>query len=224
MSENALPAIDRTKYVGGKKATAILGVHYKTLHLWEERGQIETIRMPGGKRLYNVEKFIKDRQMTIDSDTVNYTEVETEVEEKLKIIYARVSSLGQKDDLERQKKELKRLYPEHKMIEEIGSGMDMNRKGLRRIIRLAIAGKVEEVVVMHKDRLARFGYELVEDLIREYSNGVVKVVERKEEVEPEEELVKDVLTMMNIFVARMNGMRKYNKRKGINVIKKIETE
>lgn len=70
------------------------------------------------------------------------------------------------------------------------------------------------MVVSHKDRLARFGYELIVDLIKDYSRGHVIVVYSSEGLEPEEELVKDVLTIMNVFVARMNGMRKYRKRNG----------
>ena len=75
----------------------------------------------------------------------------------------------------------------------------------------AIEGRLEEVVIAHKDRLARFGYELFESLLEKYSNGHIIETERKSEREPEEELVQDVLQVMNIFVAKMNGMRKYKK-------------
>ena len=128
---------------------------------------------------------------------------------KQKIIYARVSSLGQKNDLERQILSLKNKFPDYKLIKDIGSGMNMNRKGLRKIIDMSIKGEIEEVVVMHKDRLCRFGYELVEDLIKKYSNGKIIIVSKKEDKEPKEELVEDVLQIMNIFVSKMNGLRKY---------------
>ena len=98
------------------------------------------------------------------------------------------------------------------MIQDIGSGMNLNKKGIRKIIHLAIEGKVNEVVVAYKDRLARFGFELIEDLIKTYSDGKITIINKKDEVEPEEELVKDVLQVMNIFVAKMNGLRKYNKK------------
>jgi predicted site-specific integrase-resolvase len=126
-----------------------------------------------------------------------------------------VSSLGQKDDLERQKEKLISLYPNHQLITDIGSGMNMNRVGLRKIIDKAIEGKINEVVVVYKDRLCRFGYELVEDIIKKYSNGKIVIVSKNEIKEPKEELVEDVLQIMNIFVAKINGMRKY---------KKIDTE
>jgi predicted site-specific integrase-resolvase len=98
-------------------------------------------------------------------------------------------------------------------MEDIDSGMNMNRRSFRKMIDLAIQGKIEEVVVAHKDRLARFGYELFEDLLLKYSNGKVIICERKEKEEPETELVQDVLQVMNIFVAKMNGLRKYKQLK-----------
>jgi putative resolvase len=87
--------------------------------------------------------------------------------------------------------------------------MNMNRKGLRKIIDFAINDNINELVIVHKDRLCRFGYDLVEDLIKKYSNGKIIIIESQEIKEPKEELVEDVLQIMNIFVARMNGMRKY---------------
>ena len=89
--------------------------------------------------------------------------------------------------------------------------MNLNRKGLRKIIDMAIRGEIEEVVVVHRDRLCRFGYELIEDIISKYSNGKITIIEEIEDKEPREELVEDVLQIMNIFVAKMNGLRKYNK-------------
>jgi excisionase family DNA binding protein len=190
------------KFVGGKEASTILGVHQRTLYQWEEKGKIDTIRTPGGKRLYNVEKFLKNKDdKIIDNNEIN--------EERMKIIYIRVSSISQKDDLERQKIYMQKRYPKHYLVEDIGSGMNLNKRGIRKIIKWAIEGKVEEVVIAYKDRLARFGYELIEDLIKEYSSGRIIVLNKKKETEPEEELVKDMLQIMNIFVAKMNGLRKY---------------
>ena len=69
-----------------------------------------------------------------------------------------------------------------------------------------------EVVVAYKDRLARFGFELIEDIIKTYSNGKITIIEKDKEDEPEEELVKDLLQIMNIFTAKMNGLRKYKEK------------
>ena len=132
---------------------------------------------------------------------------------RIKICYARVSSIGQKDDLTRQKEVLTEMYPTHKLIEDIGSGINLTKRGLLKIIELAINGKIEELVIVHKDRLARFGYELIEYLITKYSNGKIIIMNKQETMEPEEEMVKDVLQIMNVFVAKMNGRRKYNIKK-----------
>ena len=82
-----------------------------------------------------------------------------------------------------------------------------------KIIHLAINGKINELVVVHKDRLTRFGYELVENLIKIYSKGEIKIIKQKKDIEPEEELVSDIMQLINVFVARMNGLRKYKKNK-----------
>ena len=91
--------------------------------------------------------------------------------------------------------------------------MNLNRKGLRRIIDEAINDNINEVVIAYKDRLCRFGYELIEDIIRKQSNGKIIIVENNKKKEFKEELVDDVLQIMNIFVAKINGMRKYEKNK-----------
>jgi excisionase family DNA binding protein len=203
--------MENTKYLGGKEASKKLGVHQRTLYQWEEKGHIETIRTPGGKRLYNVDKYIEINNKNVNESKTDILDELDKKEGKLNIAYVRVSSIGQKDDLVRQKKEMTSKYPNHIVVEDIGSGINFNRRGIRKIIKLAISGKINEVVVAYKDRLTRFGYELIEDLIKEYSNGKIIIVNDKEDIEPEEELAKDVLQIMNVFVAKMNGLRKYNK-------------
>ena len=200
------------EFVSGKKASEILGVAQITLRIWDEKKLIETIRTPGNKRMYNVKKYLASKEQGSNKDFV--INVKNLNKEKGKYIYARVSSLGQKNDLERQKELLKNQYPNYKLITDIGSGMNLNRRGLRQIIDNAIKGEVEEVVIVHKDRLCRFGYELIEDLIKKYSNGKITILEKSNNTsgeEPKEELVDDVLQIMNIFVAKINGMRKYRK-------------
>jgi len=200
-------------FVGGKQASKLLGVHQRTLYQWDEKGLIQTIRTPGNKRLYNVKKFLEEKKCNNNIKCIeNLDELDKE-SNKLNICYVRVSSVGQKDDLERQKKELYSKYPNNIFIEDIGSGLNMNKTGLRKIIDLAIKGKINELVIAYKDRLVRFGYELIEDLIIKYSNGKIIILNQKDTKEPEEELVEDVLQVMNVFVAKRNGLRKYAKNK-----------
>lgn len=200
------------KYVGGKEASNILGVHQRTLYQWDKKGWIETIRTPGNKRLYNVGKYLQELQCEkIEEKKEICMEELDKMEGKLNLSYVRVSSRSQVNDLERQKEQLINHYPDHIIIEDIGSGVNLNKRGIRKIIKLAIEGKINELVIAYKDRLTRFGYELIEDLIKEYSNGKIIVLNKTDEIEPEEELVKDVLQIMNVFVAKMNGLRKYKK-------------
>lgn len=166
------------EYLSGSKASKILGVHQRTLHNWDEQKIIETIRTPGGKRLYNVKKYLANIEKNKPKEEVKKTEInirENLYNTKKKIIYARVSSVGQIDDLERQVKLLKDTYPNHELIKDIGSGLNMNRKGLR-IIDYAIIGEIEEIVVVYKDKLTRYGYELIEYLIKKYSNGKIIIL------------------------------------------------
>jgi putative resolvase len=95
------------EYVTGRKASEILGVHQRTLYQWEKKKWIETIRTPGNKRLYNVKKYLKSKEINIDTITENNININI----KKNIIYGRVSSLGQKNDLERQINVLKNKYP-----------------------------------------------------------------------------------------------------------------
>jgi len=212
-------------FVGGKEASKIIGVHQRTLYLWEKKKLIETIRTPGGKRLYNIEKYIKEQECENENKLNNYICEDLDsldkISGKLNICYVRVSSNGQKDDLERQKEQMIKNFPNYKIIEDIGSGLNLNKRGIKKIITLAIDGKINEVVVAYRDRLTRFGFELIEELIKKYSNGKIKVLNEKEQIEPEEELIKDMMSIMNVYVAKMNGLRKYNKIKKTedNIIK-----
>ena len=195
------------KYVGGKEASKVLGVHQRTLMNWDKKGIIEVIRSPGNKRLYNVDKYLKNNECNICK---NLDDLDKN-KEKLNICYVRVSSLGQKDDLERQKEVMTKKYPKYTIIEEIGSGLNLNKRGIKKIIHLAIAGKINNLVVAYKDRLTRFGFELIEEIITKYSKGKIIILNETEKQEPEEELVKDVMSIMNVYVAKMNGLRKYKK-------------
>ena len=194
-----------------KKAKEILDVHVLTLHNWEKAGKIETIRTAGGHRMYNVEKYLQENN---DPNT-DADESGNEENTGMNICYVRVSTVGQKDDLKRQREYMEKRYPEYTIVEDIGSGINFNRKGLRKIIRLAISGKIRKVVVAYKDRLTRFGFDLIEDMIKEYSNGEIIVENEKDIKELKGELVEDVLQILNVYTAKLNGLRKYGKDKKI---------
>jgi len=199
------------KYIGKKKALTILGISSMTLLKLEKHNKIEVIKTIGGHRKYNVEKYINDNKKIAIVEN-NKDKGEPDISKKMNICYVRVSTINQKDDLERQKRYMKSKYKNYEIIEDIGSGINFNRKGLRKILKLSIEGKINRLVVAYKDRLTRFGFELLEDIIKEYSNGEIIIDNEKENMEPQEELVLDVLQILNVYTAKMNGLRKYKKK------------
>lgn len=182
------------KYVPRKVVIETLGVHYQTVNNLVKRKEIEVIKI-GTKFGYNLDKYIKDNNINIT--------------QKKKICYCRVSSEKQKEDLIRQIDYMKEKYPTHEIITDISSGLNFKRKGLLEIIKLAINNEVEELVIAYKDRLARFGYELIEIILKEYSNASIKIINKTEEKTKEEELTEDIISIMNVYVAKINGLRKY---------------
>jgi predicted site-specific integrase-resolvase len=107
---------------------------------------------------------------------------------------------------------MKTKYPKHQIIEEIGSGLNLNKRGIKKIIHLGIEGKINELVVAYRDRLTRFGFEMIKEIIEKYSKGKLIVINEDENIEPEEEIVKDIMSLMNVYVAKINGLRKYKKQ------------
>ena len=154
---------------------------------------IDTKRTLGNCRLYNVDKYIRDldiKNLNVikDRNLLLYNQIIANVETKtntntpprLDINYVRVSSLAQKPDLERQEKEVMTKIPNNLLIKEVGSGINMNRRGLKQIIDYAIKGQVNTVVVAYKDRMARFGFELIEHIIQTYSKGKIIILNKNE--------------------------------------------
>jgi len=195
--------MDKNRYVSPKKACEILGVHYKTLYNWVDNGKIEALRTPGGKRLYNVNDYI-----------IKNTNKQIELPNRRNICYCRVSTYGQKDDLERQIEYMKDKFPKYELIKDIGSGLNFKRKGLKKIIDYAIKGEINQIIVVHKDRLCRYGFEMIEHIVETYSKGKITILE-EENLSPIEEVTNDLVTIINVFSARINGMRKYKKNNSI---------
>ena len=188
------------KYVNAKEAKKILGVHSMTLRRWDEGGKIETMRTTGGHRMYNIEKYMKENNKNINE------------EKRENICYIRVSTKKQKEDLDRQREYMKKRYPDYEIIEDIGSGINFNRAGLKRIIHMGIEGKIEKLIVAYKDRLTRFGYEMIEEIITKYSKGEIVIINKTEKKNAQEELAEDVIQILNVYTAKMNGLRKYGNK------------
>jgi len=184
-----------------REAQKVVGVASATLKEWGANGYIDYITTPGGKRLYDISKFVKSR--TEGSDKENCS--------KQKICYCRVSSVGQKDDLERQVQSMRQQFPEHKIITDIGSGINFKRKGLLQLLDLCNRQFVSEVVVAYRDRLCRFAFELIEWQLQQ--NGVKLLVLNQGMESPNSELADDLMSIVHVFNCRMQGRRKYKNKK-----------
>lgn len=186
-------------YVPLREACKLLGLQPTTIRSWAKNNTIKTIKTPSGQFLYSRKAI--DTIINGDND----------VKEKQKIIYARVSSEKQKDDLERQIVYLRSKYPNHHLIKDCGSGINWKRKGLLTILEQTMSGLVDEIVVAHKDRLCRFGYELVQWIIE--SNGAKLIVmdEEHDHQTGEQELAEDLLSIVHIYSCKQMGKRRYSK-------------
>ena len=179
-------------YVHTGEAQEHYGVSIDTLRNWEKKGKIKTIRTAGGHRRY----FVPEKN------------------EGKKIIYARVSSSKQSDNLDNQIKYLKERYPTHELIQDIGSGINFERRGFRKILDELFANNIQEVVVTSKDRLCRFGNELFEYMFHKFG-ARLEILNSNEHVSktPNEELAEDLLSIVTVFTARYHGSRKYKNSK-----------
>jgi len=192
------------RLVGIGDAARALGVSITTLRRWEASGKLLAIHTVGGHRRYDLAK-LKPELFHAASQA-----------ERSTIAYARVSSHDQKDDLERQKQVLE-LYCARQgwtfeLVSDLGSGMNYQKKGLRRLLGSVIDGKVGRLVITHKDRLLRFGAELV-FAICEAKNVEVVILNQGEDSTFEEDLAKDVLEIITVFSARLYGSRSRKNQK-----------
>ena len=128
--------------------------------------------------------------------------------------YARVSSQAQKPDLDNQVRVLEQFctangWAVDEWIKEVGGGLNFRRKYFLRILDAVVHGRVERLVVAHRDRLCRFGFEMIEHLCQTHDCDLV--VMNQESLSPEQEMVQDMLSIVHCFSARLYGLRNYRK-------------
>ena len=193
---------DKGVFVSTRKAREYFQVNEATLRKWADDGIIPSIRTPKGTRLYNMSRYIKEN--TKYENNIN------EQNEKTSLCYCRVSSAGQKEDLKRQIEYMQEKFPNHRIIYDIGSGINFKRKGLRTILELAMSKQLKEVVVSYRDRLCRFAFELLE-WVFQYNGVKLVVLNANVEFSENSELAEDLLAIINVFNCRVNGKRKYKK-------------
>ena len=204
------------KLVPIHEAAEALGVSAQTLRRWEREGRLlPDERTAGGRRRYDLAR-LKPEKFRSQAEAVRKT-----------VAYARVSSHDQKDDLERQKQVLE-LYCARQgwtfeVIADLGSGMNYHKKSLKKLLEAIIEGQVGRLVITHKDRLLRYGAELV-FAICEAKNVEVVILNQGEDTTFEEDLAKDVLEIITVFSARLYGSRSRKNQKLLDSVKKAVEE
>ena len=190
-----------------------LGVVQETLRRWERIGKITVERTPKGHRRYDISKlkgFVSKNR-----------------DEKRTIAYARVSSHDQKADLTRQVTVLESYCASHgwsyEVIQDLGSGLNYGKKGLKKLIKEVCLGTVGRLVITHKDRLLRFGAELIFSLCEQFGTEVV-IINASEEASFEDDLVQDVLEIITVFSARLYGSRSRKNKKLLDALKEAANE
>ena len=203
------------KLVNISEAARILGVTTTTLRNWDKKGLLKPDEITKGKaRRYRIESLRNiNRNIIFTKDDLKT------------IAYARVSSHDQKEDLTRQVQVLELYCSKHgykyEVIQDLGSGMNYYKKGLTKLIDLILDNQVQRLVLTHKDRLLRFGTELIFSICEAKNVEVIIINQGDEAPSFEEELAKDVLEIITVFSAKLYGSRSKKNKKLINDLEKV---
>lgn len=203
------------KLIAIGQASKLLGVSIQTLRNWDKQGLLRPDEITkGGSRRYKLES-LKNINKNIKFNTDNLKT----------IAYARVNSHDQKDDLIRQVQVLE-LYCakagfNYEIIQDLGSGMNYYKKGLTKLLNLILEGQVKRLVITHKDRLLRFGAELVFAICEAKEVEVIIINKGDENIKFEEELAKDVLEIITVFSARLYSSRSKKNKKLLESMQEV---
>ena len=187
------------KYYSSKDVTKILGVTAQTLRNWDKEGKLKpSYTKSNGYRYYSEDVILSYTQERKTKKDVNV------------VLYARVSSKKQQDDLERQISNLKEYakdkYEKYDVISDIGSGINYEKPGLKKLIEMINKKQVDVIVVLYKDRLLRYGFELVEYFAK-LNNVKIEVIDKKDKNQ-DQELVEDLVQIITVFSCKLQGKRK----------------
>ncbi len=177
-----------------------IGVSIKTLQRWDREGKLKPSRTVGNRRLYTEEHL-----QAIRGETPKPRKI---------VAYLRVSSQAQKPDLRNQRQALEEFVVARGLIvtdwvEEIGGGLNFKRPKFLHLVDWIVAGQVSALILAHKDRLVRFGFDLLEHLCRAHRCELLVV--NLESLSPEQEMVQDLMTIIHCFSSRLYGLRNYRK-------------
>ena len=186
-----------------KDFAELLGVSVKTLQRWDRENILKAKRTPTDRRYYTYDQYLE------------YKGINNTNSNRKTIIYTRVSTNGQKDDLKNQIKFLLNFTSSEgiivdEIIEDIGSGLNYNRKKWNKLIEECMENKIDSIIVTHKDRFIRFGFDWFERFLGKFNVKIIVV--NNELLSPQEELVQDIISILHVFSCRIYGLRKYKKK------------
>jgi predicted site-specific integrase-resolvase len=194
-------------FVSAKQAAKYYQLSEITLRQKARKGEINVLKKETGRYLYEIPDpvciNIKPGETTIETESVSTKETK----ERKKIIYARVSSKKQENELYHQISYLLSYYPNYEPVADIASGINWDRPGFKRIITLLLQGEIDEVVVAYDDRFSRFGFEFFEWLFQQYNSKLTCI--NKEEGNDTDEMLGDIMEILTVFTARYHGQRRY---------------
>lgn len=179
-----------------------LGVSIKTLQRWDNTGKLPARRTPSNQRYYTEDQYLDYMGMSVEK-----------LHRKV-VAYARVSSRNQKDDLKNQIDFIRTFINARgvildEYIEDIGSGLNYNRPKWNELLQAVMRDEIATIYVTYKDRFIRFGFEWFENLCKQHQTEIV--VLNYEETSSDKELVEDLVSVVNVFSSRLDGLRKYKK-------------
>lgn len=181
----------------------LINVSVRTLQRWDVEGKLKAFRTPTNRRYYTYEQYLE------------YKGIHKEENSRKVVLYTRVSTSNQKNDLKNQV-EFLRQYANAKgmivdeVIEDYGSGLNYNRKKWNKLIDSCMTNEVSTIIITHKDRFIRFGYSWFERFLGKFNVEIIVV--NNESLSPQEELVQDIISILHIFSCRIYGLRKYKKQ------------
>ena len=183
-----------------KEFAELVGVSVKTLQRWDREGILKANRTPTDRRYYTYNQYLQFKGIQTENDIRDI------------VIYARVSTRNQKDDLKNQVGFLRQFCNAKGMIvnqciEDFGSGLNYNRKKWNKLLDEVMENKIKTIVISSKDRFIRFGYDWFEKFCGKFNTKIMIV--NNETLSSGEELVQDIISILHVFSCRLYGLRKY---------------
>jgi ISSoc2, resolvase len=189
-----------------------VGYHYKTLQVLDKKGIFPAKRNQRNRRYYTDEDYYlflnQVAKIPVEENNNNVHQ------KRLIVTYSRVSSHGQRDDLKSQQSFIENFVASNGLqvdenLSDIGSGLNYERKNFLKILELVEQGKIEKIIIAHKDRFVRFGFDYFQNFCKKHNTEIVII--NLDSCSPEQEFTEDLISIIHCFSSKLYGLRKYNK-------------